>query len=118
MLLNIFPTPHGVPKTLSSKNIMTGKPNLDYNNVKVEFRPYVQVFEDNNLTNTIKHCSTGAIALNPTGNTERYYHFMSLSTGWWLAQTVDCITNARCSNSIYQGKCRETASDKRWLSTF
>jgi len=65
---------------------MTGKPNLDYNSCKAEFGLHILVFEDNNLTNTTKSCSTGAIALNPTGNTKGDYHFMSLSMGHWLAQ--------------------------------
>jgi len=86
MLLNVFPAPDGVPKTLSLKNIMTGKLDLAYNSCKVEFGSYILVFEDNNPTNTTKSCSTGAIMLNPTGNTKGDYHFMSLSTGHWLAQ--------------------------------
>jgi len=86
ILLNAFPAMDGMSRTLSPRNIMTGKPNLDYNSCKVEFGSYVLVFEDNDPTNTTKSHSTGAIALNPTGNTEGDYHFMSLTTGCRLAR--------------------------------
>jgi len=86
MLLNVFPALDGVSKTLSPRSIMTGKPNLDYNNCKIEFGSYALVFEDNDPTNTTKLHSTRAIALNPTGNTEGDYHFMSLTTGHRLAR--------------------------------
>jgi len=81
MLLNAFPAPDGVSKTLSPRSIMTGKANIDYNSCKIGFVSYALVFEDNDPTNTTKLCSTGAVALNPTGNTEGDYHFMSLTTG-------------------------------------
>jgi len=68
ILLNQFPALDGVSKTLSPKCIMTGKPNLDYNSLKIEFGSYALVFEDNSPTNTTKSRSTGAIALNRTGN--------------------------------------------------
>jgi len=45
---------------------------------------YTLVFEDNDPTNMMKSCSTGAIALNPTGNTEGDHHFMSLTTSQQL----------------------------------
>jgi len=43
------------------------------------------VFEDNDPSNTTKSRSTGAIALNPTGNAKGDFHFMSLTTGQQLA---------------------------------
>ncbi len=81
MLLNFFPAPDGVSKTLSPKTIMTGKPNLNFNHCRIEFGSYALVFEDNSLTNTTKSRATGAIVLNPTGNSKGDYHFMSLTTG-------------------------------------
>jgi len=86
ILLNAFPAMDGISRMLSPKNIMTGKQNLDYNSCKVEFGSYVLVFKDNDPTNTTKSCSTGAIALNPAGNTEGDYHFMSPTTGKRLAR--------------------------------
>jgi len=85
ILLNKFLALDVVSKTLSPQCIMTGKPNLDYNSLKIEFRSYALVFEDNDPTNTTKSRSTGAIALNPTGNTKGDYHFMSLTTGKHLS---------------------------------
>jgi len=85
ILLNTFPAMDRVSKTLSPKNIMMGKPNLDYNSCKVEFGLYILIFKHNDPTNTMKSCSTGAIALNPTGNTKGDYHFMSLTMGHQLA---------------------------------
>ena len=97
--LNQFPAPDGVSDTLSPFTIMTGKPNPDYLQMKVDFGAYVQVFEDNDPTNSTKSRRTGAIALNPTGNAQGDYHFMSLKTGRRLARrqwtvipaTVDVI---------------------------
>jgi hypothetical protein len=42
---------------------------------------YVQVFEDNDPSNTTTSQNTGAIVLNLTGNAQSDYHFMSLATG-------------------------------------
>ncbi len=58
---------------------------MDYNSCKIEFGLYALVFEDNDPTNTTKSRSTGAIALNPTSNTEGDYHFMSLTTSQQLS---------------------------------
>jgi hypothetical protein len=65
---------------------MTGWPSPDYNNLKIEFGAYVQVFEDNNPTNTTRTRTTGAIALAPTGKSQGGYYFMSLTTGMRLSR--------------------------------
>ena len=49
--------------------------------MRLEFGSYVQVFEDNDPTNTLRARSLGAIALTPTGNAQGDYNFMSLATG-------------------------------------
>jgi len=85
-LLNQFPALDGVSEAMSPTTIMTGMPPVDYNHLTVDFGSYALVFEDNDPTNTTKARSTGAIALNPTGNTEGDHHFMSLSTGRRLAR--------------------------------
>jgi hypothetical protein len=51
--------------TLSPLTIMTGRLAPDYNNMRIEFRAYAQVYEDNNPTNTTKVSTTGTIALTP-----------------------------------------------------
>ena len=65
---------------------MTGVPNPDDNSLKLEFGSYVQVFELNNPSNTTKARTTGAITLNPTGNAQGSYHFMSLISGHRLSR--------------------------------
>jgi hypothetical protein len=76
---------------------MTGRANPDDNELKLEFGSYVQVFEDNTPSNTTTSCNTGAIVLNPTGNAQGDYFFMSLVTGKRLSRhqwTKIPMTNA------------------------
>jgi hypothetical protein len=84
--LNQFPTKNGVSDTLSPLNIMTGRPNLDYNNMKIEFGAYAQVYEDGCPTHIVRARTTGAIALTPTGNAQGGYYFLSLTTGRKLSR--------------------------------
>jgi hypothetical protein len=79
--LNQFPIEGGISDIMSPFTIMTGHPAIDYNKLQLEFGAYVQVFEDNNPTNTMKSRNTGAIALSHTGNAQGDYYFMSLETG-------------------------------------
>lgn len=48
--------------------IIAGTPFPDYNQMRLEFGSYVQVFEDNSPSNTPRARSLSTIALNPTGN--------------------------------------------------
>jgi hypothetical protein len=66
---------------MSPNSIVTGKPTPDYNNMRIKFGAYAQVFEDNDPTNTIKSRLVGAIALTATGKESGDYYFMSLATG-------------------------------------
>ena len=68
--LNQFPAKNGISDTLSPLTIMTGRANPDYNDLKLEFGSYVQVFEDNTPSNTTPSRNTGVIVLNPTGNAQ------------------------------------------------
>jgi hypothetical protein len=61
--LNQFLTKKGVLDTLSPLTIMTGRPNPDFNDMKIEFGAYAQVYKDNEPTNTMRARITGAIAL-------------------------------------------------------
>jgi hypothetical protein len=54
--------------------------------MRLEFGSYVQVFEDNDPSNTLQSRSLGAIALTPTGNANGDYNFMSLATGAKIAR--------------------------------
>ncbi len=84
--LNQFPANDGASDVLSPLTIMTGKPAPDYNDLKIEFGAYAQVFEDNDVTNTVRARTTGAIALSPTGNAQGGYYFMLLTTGKRLSR--------------------------------
>ena len=79
--LNQFPWANGISDTLSPATIVTGRPAPDYNAMRIEFGAYAQVFEDHTPTNTPRSRTLGAIALNPTGNAQGDYYFLSLATG-------------------------------------
>jgi hypothetical protein len=66
---------------MGPSTIVTGTATPDYNAMRVELGTYVQVFEDNDPSNTPRGRSLGAIALCPTGNAQGNYYFMSLATG-------------------------------------
>lgn len=76
---NQLPHTDGVSDTLSPETIVTGAPKLDYKCLKLEFGTYAQVYDG--TSNDTKSRTLGAIALNPTGNANGDYHFMSLITG-------------------------------------
>ena len=50
-------------------------------NINIFSKLHIAFFEDNNITNTNRSRTTGAIALNPTGNAQGDFYFMSLVTG-------------------------------------
>jgi hypothetical protein len=84
--LNSFPAGDGVSNTLSPRAIVTGS-HIDFNqHCKLEFGAYVQAHEEHD--NTMATCTTGAIALCPTGNTQGRYFLYSLSTG----RVLNCNT--------------------------
>ena len=84
--LNQFPANDGISDVLSPLTIMTGCPNINYNDLTIEIGPYAMVYEDNDPKNTTRTRATGAIALNPTGNAQGGYFFMSLVTGAKLSR--------------------------------
>ena len=78
---NQFASHDGISTSLSPLTIVTGAPPPDYNKMSLEFGTYVQVFNDNDPTNTMAPRTTGAIALSSLGNSKGDYSFMSLDTG-------------------------------------
>jgi hypothetical protein len=52
--LNMFPAAHGISATLSPLSLVTGVPSPDYNHLRLEFGSYVQLFADNDPSNTIR----------------------------------------------------------------
>ena len=77
--LNGFPKEDGVSEHMSPYSIVTGRSHVDYNKIPLEFGSYVQLLDRS--VNTIRSRTIGAIALNPTGNENGAYRFMSLKTG-------------------------------------
>jgi hypothetical protein len=84
--LDQFPAKDEASDTLGPLTIMTGRSGPDYNDMKIEFRAYAQVFERNDPTKMAKARTTGAIALNPTGNALGVFYFLSLVTGKRLSR--------------------------------
>ena len=78
---NMFPSPNGISTTLSPLAIVTGADKPDFTHLQLEFGTFVHIFNDNNPTNTMAQRTTGAIALNSTGNTKGGYFFLNLETG-------------------------------------
>lgn len=77
--LNAFLTDQGVSTILSPRMIMTGK-SVDYHqHCKIMIGAYVQVHEKHD--NSMEARTTGVIALQPTGNEQGGYNFMSLTKG-------------------------------------
>jgi len=56
-------------------------PPPDFSVMRLEFGTYVQVFADNDPTNTPCARSLGAIALDSMGNAQGDYNFLSLASG-------------------------------------
>ena len=52
----------------------------------IQFGSYAQIFDDPDPTNTPHARTLGAVALDPTGDAQGTYHFMSLATGALLSR--------------------------------
>ena len=79
--LNQFPSRDGIADNMSTLTMMTGRPFPEYEDFSLEFGTYVQVYEENDPTNTMKLRTTPAIAMNPTNILKGGYDFMSLVSG-------------------------------------
>jgi hypothetical protein len=85
--LNQLPAADGLSDTVNPLCIITGKSNPDFNNLRIEFGTYDQIYEPTTFsTNTLRSRTTGAIALTPTGNYQGNFCFMSLVTGRRLSR--------------------------------
>ena len=79
--LNQFPWENGISDDVRPAALDTGHPPPDFIKMRFEVGTYVQVFnKDNKLTNTTRARSLEGIVLGPTGNVQRHYNFMSLSS--------------------------------------
>jgi Reverse transcriptase (RNA-dependent DNA polymerase) len=79
--LNMFPHADGVSETMSPRTIMTGVRAKFTTHCRVLFGAYCEVHNENDPSNTMRPRTSSAIALNPTGNLQGSYYFMSLATG-------------------------------------
>jgi hypothetical protein len=84
--LNQFPEKDSASSMMSPLTILTRRPRTNFVDLKLELGQYVQVFEDNDPSNTNKTRTTGAIALNPSDNAQGGYTFFSLVTGRKLSR--------------------------------
>jgi hypothetical protein len=79
--LNNFPHGGGVSSLMSPRTIVTGD-TIDFaTHCRVPIGAYCEVHDERKITNTELPRTHHAIALNPTGNFQGSYHFLSLTTG-------------------------------------
>ena len=76
--LNMFQSKNWVSSNTSPAAIILGSPNPYYNEPKIKFGAYAQVYIG--TTNSTKKRTLGSIALIPE-NEKGVYYFMSLATG-------------------------------------
>jgi hypothetical protein len=97
--LNMFPHDNGISTTLSPRTILTGT-TADYGtHCRVPIGAYCEVHNENDPSNTEIPQTSQAIALNPTGNLQGSYRFLSLDTGksisrrrWTELPMTDAVT--------------------------
>jgi hypothetical protein len=74
--LNQFPANEGVSDVMSPHTILTGRSNPDFNNFRIEFGAYAQIYEPGDIaTNSMRSRTSGAVVLSSTGNTQGHMHF-------------------------------------------
>ena len=78
-VLNAFGTKYSVSDGLSPQNIIDNIPHVNCNDLKCEFRQYVQLNVTQKVTNTMKSRTIGAIVLSPR-RIQGHYNYMSLET--------------------------------------
>jgi hypothetical protein len=85
--LNQLPADNGELDIMSPTTIMTGKPNPDYNKLKLELGTYVQLFAPTTFaSNTIRSRTTGSHCPQLNGQCTGRLLFMSLITGRRLSR--------------------------------
>jgi len=98
--LNMLPHADGISNTMSPRTLITGI-TADYNiHCRVPIGAYCEVHNENTPSNTETPRTSYAIALNPTGNLQGSYHFLSLTTGkrisrrrWTELPMTDAVIN-------------------------
>lgn len=80
LMSNAVPGESGISNTLSPRNLVENLPNLDFHSIKIPFGAYCQLAVDEQITNTTRPRTIGAIVLDPVGLNQKY-RFMSLESG-------------------------------------
>ena len=70
----------GVSAGISHVGLVFGYDLPNYNALTLEFGCYIQIFDDQKITNTQDTCSTGTISLGQDPSPNRCYDFMSVHT--------------------------------------
>lgn len=79
-MINHFPKTSSVDPDISPKMLLTGV-KIDYKrDCQLKLGEYVQVHDEDMITNTMKERTLGAICLGPVGNAQGSYNFLSLKT--------------------------------------
>jgi len=79
-MINHFPKSSSVDPEIPPKTLLTGV-KIDYKrDCQLKLGEYVQVHDDDMITNTMKERTLGAICLGPVGNAQGSYNFLSLRT--------------------------------------
>jgi len=79
--LNVYSD--GVHDVMSPWTILTGL-HIDHNKLCTLFGTYVQIHEEHD--NSMTSCTLGAIALQPTGNTQGTHYFLNIDSGRRVAR--------------------------------
>jgi len=96
-ILNSFPAANGISNIDSPLTILTGCPSASAAEFPIEFGSYVQVHDNDLISNTTASRSTGALALCPANSNGGWY-FLSLATGDRLLRYS--WTECRITNDI------------------
>ena len=80
LFLNDFGTKDNIADGMTLRNIIDNIPHIDCNDLKFEFREYVQLHITKQFTNTMKSRTIRAIVVGPR-NIQGQYNFMSLEKG-------------------------------------
>jgi len=89
--LNAFPTKTGISTTMSARNIIEGKPNLDYNTLKLKLGAYVQLYEG--TTNAQASRSVGANSTEPFKRNQRISLYVTQDRNEATRSHLDRITH-------------------------
>ena len=82
--LNVFPHTDGVHKVMSPCTIITGLHISHDKHCMLKFGSYTQIHEEHDNSMTVR--TSGAIALQPTGNIQGSHYFLNINSGRRVAR--------------------------------